>query len=484
MGIEVTLAELDADPHPVLARLRAEGPVAWLPALGAWLVTGYDVALAVLRDSRTFTVDDPRFATARVVGPSMLSLDGAEHARHRGPFSAPFRADAVHAKLAEFTQAETDRLVSSIEPSGAAELRRAVAGPLAVAVMAEALGLSGTDPATILSWYDQIVAATAAQAGAPADAGPPDTGAFEQLAAAMHRVIAAPAPDALLADVTGPLAEAEVISNAAVLMFGGIETTEGMIANAMLHLLTNPAALAEVREDPALIPPAVEESLRLEPAAAIVDRYATADSTIGGAAIRAGDQVTVSITGANRDPAVFPDPHRFQLRRPNAAKHLAFAHGPHFCLGAHLARLEARVAVATMLARLPQLRLAGPATVGGLVFRKPPELPVRWETDGGSVLLMTEDFHRDRREHGGASQRLDQDKLDRLTEEERVDTGLDAFDPDEVPPATDEPPLPEDLPATDQVLAEEAEIRREVDKGDLRTIDEQHPFPPTRYEDS
>jgi hypothetical protein len=95
-----------------------------------------------------------------------------------------------------------------------------------------------------------------------------------------------------------------------------------------------------------------------------------------------------------------------------------------------------------------------------------------------------EHFHRDRREHGGASQHLDDDQLARLTEEERVEAGLDAYDPDEVPPATDAPPLPEDLPPTDQILEEEAEIRREVDKGELRTIDEQHPFPPTRYEDS
>ena len=481
----VTLADLDADPHPVLARLRAsEGPVAWVPALGAWLVIGYDAAVAVLRDPRTFTVDDPRFSTARVVGPSMLSLDGAPHAHHRGPFGQPFRADEVHARLAEFTWAETGRLVAGIEPHGQAELRRAVAGPLAVAVMAEALGLGGTDPATILGWYDEIVAATAGQAGAPAGSGPPSTTAFGQLAAAMHRVIAAPENSTLLAEVTGPLTEDEVISNAAVLMFGGIETTEGMIANAILHLLANPAALAQVRDDPELIPPAVEESLRLEPAAAVVDRYATKDTTIGQAVIRAGDQVTVSISGANRDPAMFPDPDSYQLHRQNAAKHLAFAHGPHFCLGAHLARLEARVALATVLTRLPRLRLAGQAKARGLVFRKPPELPVRWDPRGGSVLVMTEEFHRDRREHGGSADRLDDDQLARLTEEERVEAGVADYDPDEVPPATDEPPLPEDLPPTDQVLEEEAEIRREVDKGELRTIDEQHPFPPTRYEDS
>src|SRR6516164_3037660 len=162
----VTLAELEADPHPVLARLRAAGPAVWVPVLGAWLVTGYDLAVQVLRDARTFTVDDPRFSTAQVVGPSMLSLDGASHARHRAPFNRAFRHDEVYARLAAFTRAETGRLVSAIEPHGAAELRRAVAGPLAVAVMAEVLGLGQADPATILTWYDGIVAAVQAEGAA------------------------------------------------------------------------------------------------------------------------------------------------------------------------------------------------------------------------------------------------------------------------------------------------------------------------------
>ena len=205
------------------------------------------------------------------------------------------------------------------------------------------------------------------------------TAAFGELAASLREVIAA--GDSLLAGVTGPLAEQEAISNAAVLMFGGIETTEGMIANAVLHLLSSPAQLALVLGDPSLVPAAVEESLRLEPAAAVVDRYATADTRLGGAGIRAGDQVTVSITGANRDPAVFADPDLFDVRRANAGRHLAFAHGPHFCLGAHLARLEAQVAVETLLARLPRLRLdpGYPSAPRGLVFRKPPALRVRWD---------------------------------------------------------------------------------------------------------
>ncbi|MGH3201105.1 MAG: cytochrome P450 [Streptosporangiaceae bacterium] len=377
----VTLADLESDPHPILARLRAGAPACWVPVLGAWLVTGYDLAVAVLRDARTFTVDDPRFSTAKVVGPSMLSLDGARHARHRAPFTRPFRAEEIHARLEVFTRAEAGRLVSAIQPSGAAELRRTVAGPLAVAVMAEALGLGQTDPAQVLAWYDGIVAAVQSEA---AGTGVTAAGAaaFAELAASLRQVIAAPPSSSLLADATGLLTADEAISNAGVLLFGGIETTEGMIANAMLYLLSSPGELESVRADRGLIPAAIEESLRLEPAAAVVDRYATSDTQLGGARIRAGDQVTVSLVGANRDPAVFADPDRFDVRRPNAAKHLAFAHGPHFCLGAHLARLEARIAVATLLDLLPELRLDGryPATPRGLVFRKPTDLRVRWST--------------------------------------------------------------------------------------------------------
>jgi cytochrome P450 len=386
--VQATLAELEADPHPALARIRAAGPAAWVPALGAWMVTGYHAAVAVLRDARTFTVDDPRFSTAKVVGPSMLSLDGAEHARHRAPFNRAFRRDEVHARLAAFTRAEAGRLVAAVEPAGTAELRRAVAGPLAVAVMAEVLGLSGIDPARILTWYDGIVAAVQAEAAGAAGqaegagaADPAGTAAFGELAASLRAVISAREPVSLLAETAGPLTEKEVISNAAVLMFGGIETTEGMIANALLHLLSSPGQLALVLGGPGLVPAAVEESLRLEPAAAVVDRYATAGTRLGEARIRAGDQVTVSIAGANRDPAVFGAPDAFDLRRPEAGRQLAFAHGPHFCLGAHLARLEAQAAVETVLARLPGLRLdpGHASTPRGLVFRKPPDLRARWD---------------------------------------------------------------------------------------------------------
>lgn len=382
LGAVVTVEQLDVDPHPVLRRLREREPVSWLPALGAWYVTRRDLALRVVRDPVLFTVDDPRFSTAQVIGRSMLSVDGEEHARHRGPFARPFRLDAVRERFEDLVEREVDRLIDAIEPQGRAELRRSLAGPLAVTSMVHALGLVDNDPATVLGWYDAIVSAvTDITAGRSPDGS--GTEAFEQLRVAVEPALARDPSTSLVAaaaDDAAGLTSAEVVSNAAVLLFGGIETTEGMIANALRHLLSAPDQRALVDRDRGLLAAAVEESLRLEPAAAVVDRFATQDVELGGAAIRRGELVTVSIAGANRDPSAFADPDRFDVRRSNAQLHLAFAQGPHVCLGMHLARIETQTAVRRALLRLPGLRLdpERPSVVRGLVFRKPRELHVVW----------------------------------------------------------------------------------------------------------
>jgi cytochrome P450 len=382
IGAAVTLAQLDANPHPVLARLRDHEPVSWLPALGGWLITRRDLALAAMRDAATFTVEDQRFSTGQVVGPSMLTLEGAEHKRHRDPFARPFRLDAVRARFTAPVERETDRLIDAIAPAGAAELRRELAGPLATAAVTHALGIEDASAAEVLGWYDAIVASvTEITAGRP----PTEAGrrGFEQLRAAVEPALErAPATSlvAAAAGDAGGLGRGEVVSNAAVLLFGGIETTEGMIANAIAHLLADPEALAAVRAEPELLANAIEESLRLEPAAAVIDRYATRAVALAGATIGDRELVVISIAGANRDPSVFPDPDRFDVRRANAKLHAAFAGGPHVCIGMHLARLEAQTAVARVLERLPGLRLDPdhPPVARGLVFRKPAELRVRW----------------------------------------------------------------------------------------------------------
>jgi cytochrome P450 len=392
LGAAVTIAELAGNPHPVLRRLRQAEPVSWLPALGGWLVTRADLAERVLRDPRAFTVDDLRFTTARVVGPSMLSLDGAEHRHHRDPFVTALRAAETRSRLAAFAASEAARLVAALAANlHAAELRRGLAGQLAVSVMAEMLGLE-TDPTQLLAWYDAIVAGVSAMSVAagpaaavrhnPSGAVPePAATAFSELSASVAAVLGRSGRQSVLTAAADRLAVGEIVSNAAVLLFGGIETTEGMICNAIWHLLGNHAALRQASADRRLLDGAVEESLRLEPAAAVLDRYATADVVLGPAAIRHGDLVTVSLAAANRDPAVFADPDRFDVHRANARQHLAFAIGPHFCVGAQLARLETSAALTALLDQLPGLRLdpSQPSAPRGLVFRKPPSLHVLWD---------------------------------------------------------------------------------------------------------
>jgi cytochrome P450 len=378
IGASVTLEQLEHDPHPVLARLRTHEPVSWLPALDGWLVTRHDLAMAVMRDPGTFTVDDPRFSTARVVGPSMLSLDGAEHARHRAPFAPPFRPTAVKERFAGPAATEADRLIDGFADRGGAELRREFAGPLAASIMARALGLDQGEVTPMLGWYDGIVTAVT-EITAGRDPGAGGREAFASLKSRLQAVIADDAELLGAAATHSDLTHDQVISNAAILLFGGIETTEGMITNALLYLLENPEQAKPT--EPTRLDAVIDESLRLEPAAAVVDRYATTETTLATANIDEGHLVRVSIAAANRDPAIFEHPDRYIPGRPRARRHLAFAQGPHVCLGIHLARLEARAGLTALTERLPNLRLDPdhPSRVEGLVFRKPPTLHARWD---------------------------------------------------------------------------------------------------------
>ena len=383
LGAAVTLAELDADPHPVLARLRQAEPVSWLPSLNGWVVSRHDLVLAAMRDATTFTVDDPRFSTAQVIGPSMLSLDGEAHARHRAPFVAPFRAAEVGRRFTDPCTDEAKRLVDRLAPARSGELRATFAGPMAAAIVTRALGLGAGEVDSVLAAYQAIVASvTSITAGDGATAAGHD--AFAGLDTRLRAVIGGEDRSSLLAAAAeeGALSTEQIVSNAAVLLFGGIETTDGMIANAVRHFLLEPEWRTWWEQDPRRLDALIDESLRMEPAAAVIDRYATTDAVLGGAEIARGDLVRLSIAGANRDPAVFIAPDRFDPTRANLRRHVAFAQGPHVCVGVHLARLEARTALDALLRRFPRLRFdpaRPPAEVRGLVFRKPGVLYARWD---------------------------------------------------------------------------------------------------------
>ncbi len=377
-GPGISIDDLDLRHHESLARLRNLSPVAWVRALDGWVVTSRDLAVHVMRDATTFTVDDPRFSTAQVVGVSMLSLDGAEHTRHRTPFADPLRPTDATERYGARIRAAAAALVAHIADDGQAELRRQLAGPLAVAVSAMVLGVEHVPTRQLLGLYDRIVAAVddVARGNPVSDDG---RRAFDELSAEL--TAATEQPGTLLAEVSLSLTSTETVSNAAVFLFGGIETSEGMTANALHHLLRDPSSWAAVCADPTLVDVAVEESLRLEPAAARVDRYATDDVQLGGAFIRRGDLVVVSLSAANRDPAVFVRPDQFDLTRPETRTHVAFAHGPHACLGAQLARLQTRAAVREVISALPGIGLVDEPVTSGVIFRKPATLRVTWPRD-------------------------------------------------------------------------------------------------------
>jgi cytochrome P450 len=325
-----------------------------------------------MREAATFTVDDPRFTTGQVVGPSMLSLDGTEHARHRAGFIDGMRPGQIESDHGEWLDTSATALVERLVPSGRAELRTELAGPWSVLVMARVLGLSLDDAAVarMLQWYQAIV------------------GGVEALSSGHSLPSESVEAARLLGKAVGiapfvranELTAAEIASNIAVFLFGGIETVEATIANALFHLLNDAALLEAVRADPSLHAAAVDESQRLEPAASRVDRYATRDVKVAGAKVRQGDLVIVSLAAANRDPDVFPDPHRFDLHRANARGHITFATGPHACIAMYLARRETVAILQALFDRMPTLHLdpaqSDPPT--GLVFRKPARITAWW----------------------------------------------------------------------------------------------------------
>jgi cytochrome P450 len=307
----------------------------------------------------------------------MLSTDGAAHTAHRRPWAEVFKPSAVRERFTRILREEVAALLDRLAAAPSPDLRTGLAAPLATAAMGAALGLDGLEVGQVLDWYRAIVAGvdTVSRGGGP----PP---AARQAVAAIrdhvHRTLQGPPRDTVLTAAAANGTDADrLAADLAILLFGGVDTAESLTAIAAHHLLTHPDALDQVRADPALLAGAIQESLRLEPAATRVDRYATTDAELAGARIRAGELVIVSLSAANRDPDVFTDPDRYDIRRHNAADHLAFAIGPHYCLGAHLTTLQTTLALGMLLQRFPHIHPAGPLPpITGFIFRRPLGVPV------------------------------------------------------------------------------------------------------------
>jgi cytochrome P450 len=350
--------EIDDDPFPVYRRLRDEAPVYRNEQFGFYALSRYDDVRAALMDTAVFsselgiTIED----VAAGVPPSMIMMDPPRHTRMRrliGAVFTPKRAAALEHHVRELARELLDELV----PRGAFDVVTDYAAVLPMAVICELLGVPRADQARMRRWSELVV-------GRPEDAGPdfPEQAMraglaiqqyFEALVAERHVQPGDDIVSVLLhADAGGePLTDEEVVGFLWLLLVAGNDTSTRTIANACFWLDAFPAQLAALSADRTLVAGAVEETLRYDGAAHMIGRTTRVDTQVGGAPIPAGAKVAMLLASANRDERRWPDPDTFDVRR-DATGHLAFGHGIHHCLGAPLGRLEARVGLDELLARV------------------------------------------------------------------------------------------------------------------------------------
>lgn len=367
------------DPYPIFARFRAESPVHWVEPWGCWLVTRAEDVEATIRDTRRFSSADrvtraieraPGFeqglfaALHENFAVGMAQRDPPDHTRVRGLVSAAFTPRRVEG-LRERIQQLVDEAVDARMASGRIEFVADLAHPLPAVVIAELSGFPVEDRERFRDWTYRINAfffqsgVVDPVAAADADAAVREARAWIVELLAERR--AQPRDDLLSALVAAEgavdrLTDAELLSTAITLFLGGHDTTTQLIALGMGALVRHPAELATLRDRPDLVPAAVDEMLRYDAPFQMNLRYVTEPVELAGRRLEPGELIRQALGSANRDPARFEEPDAFRLGRP-PSRHFGFGLGPHFCIGAPLARLQAQIAVESLVRRLPNLRL-------------------------------------------------------------------------------------------------------------------------------
>ncbi|WP_246268343.1 cytochrome P450 family protein [Nonomuraea typhae] len=385
--------EFSRDPYAAYDKLRESGPVHPIdfpPGMNAFLVVDHELGRAALNDPRlskdisAFGEYFRRFAEDDDIlfQSNMLQVDPPDHTRLRRVVAKDFTPRRVEA-LRPRVQEITDELIDAMEMNGRAELIDEFAFPLPIIVICELLGVPAEAREQFREWSGLLVTpAFDAEGTARRRAAARNINAYFADLIAERR---AQPRDDLVTALAGSdeLDERELLSTLTLLLIAGHETTVNLIGNGVLALLRNPDQLALLRGEPELLPSAVEEFLRFDgPVERSTPRFAAEDVELGGLAIPRGAMVHISLGAAAHDPAVTSIPHELDITRQDN-RHLAFGHGVHFCLGAPLARLEGRIAIGTLLARLPGLELGCADEeltwrLTGSVVRGLTRLPVRF----------------------------------------------------------------------------------------------------------
>lgn len=371
--------EVRADPYRLYARIRSEDPVHWDEPMGFWVLTRYADVVHGLHEPRFSKADGLITACNRypedeheTVGPiyrffskQLLYADPPYHTQLKVLMNKAFTPRAVE-RMRDRIQRLVDELLDGFPSSGQVDVIREFAYPLPALVILDMLGLPASDRGRFKEWSDDFAGTMGVVRQVPRPIMEKAGRSLGEFATYLDEFQASHCPlgqDDLLtgmfiAEAEGSrLSREELVANAMLLLAAGHETTTNLIGNGLLALLRHPDQMQTLAAQPELLPDAIEEMMRYDSPVQVVWRKATEDIEIGGQVIRQGQMVNFLLGAANRDPAQFPDPDRFDITR-GAMKQVDFSLGTHFCLGAPLARLEGQIAFASLLRRLPRMRLA------------------------------------------------------------------------------------------------------------------------------
>lgn len=385
------LPEVQENPFPYYAYLRQHAPAYQVPGVGFWAISRYEDVLFILKNPQVFS---STILTSSLMGdldpwppnvPAMIALDPPNHTRLRKLVNRAFTPRRV-ASLEQHIREVAHHLVEQLPSQGTFDLVSELSAPLPVITIAELLGVPPERRDDFKHWTNAVARATNGMAVPPEErSGIGESigamNAYFQEAIAAYRKRPG---DNLLSDLVRAeednqtLTAAEVLSMALLLIIAGSETTANLIANAILALCAHPEQFALVRANPTLVPNLVEETLRYDAPVQLFPRLVMQEVEIAGTTLPAGAVVLAMYGSASHDERKFPDPERFDIKRSNAEGHLAFSFGIHFCLGAQLARLEARTTLEALLGRFPHLSRteARVSRIESIVVRGPKMLPL------------------------------------------------------------------------------------------------------------